>query len=93
MYFGLAFEPLVSLPVLTGAAVAALLVVALLLFSRSRGALIRALALGLAVLALANPSLTREERVTLIRAVDLGGQYYSRRNVGDSPFTGMEYEP
>jgi hypothetical protein len=38
-------------------------------------------------------ALSREERVTLIRAVDLGGQYYSRRNVGNSPFTGMEYEP
>lgn len=35
--------------------------------------------------------MTREERVTLIRAVDLGGQYYSRRNVeaGGS----MVYEP
>jgi len=65
MYFGLAFEPLVSLSVLIGAAVAALLVVALLLFSRSRGALVRALALALAVLALANPSLTREEREPL----------------------------
>jgi hypothetical protein len=65
MYFGLAFEPLVSLPVLIGAAVAALLVVTLLLFSRSRGALVRALALALAVLALANPSLTREEREPL----------------------------
>ena len=36
MNFGLAFDPLVSLPVLIGAAVAALLVVALLLLSRSR---------------------------------------------------------
>ncbi len=26
-------------------------------------------------------TLTREERLTLIRAIDLGGQYYSRRNV------------
>ena len=26
-------------------------------------------------------TLTREERLTLIRMADLGGQYYSRRNV------------
>ena len=45
------------------AAVAAAVVLALLLFvSRSRGATIRALALALVVLALANPSLTREDR-------------------------------
>jgi hypothetical protein len=38
-------------------------------------------------------TLTRAERVTLIRAVDLGAQYYSRRNVDGAAFTGMEYEP
>ncbi len=36
-------------------------------------------------------SMTREERVTLIRAVDLGGQYYSRRNADGSGAT--SYEP
>ncbi len=37
--------------------------------------------------------LTREERMMLIRAADLGGQYYSRRNVpgGFSSFTGTDY--
>src|SRR5271170_6950941 len=45
------------------AAVAAAVVLSLLLFvSRSHGAVIRALALALIVLALANPSLTREDR-------------------------------
>jgi hypothetical protein len=59
---GIAFAPLVAEPVLW-AAIAAAAVLALLLFvSRSRGATIRALALGLVVLALANPSLTREDR-------------------------------
>src|SRR6202050_3100796 len=62
MNFGIAFAPLVAEPVLW-AAIAAAIVLALLLFvSRSRGATIRALALGLVVLALANPSLTREDR-------------------------------
>lgn len=37
--------------------------------------------------------LTRAERVTLIRAIDLGGQYFSRRNVSGGPFTGMQYQP
>jgi hypothetical protein len=59
---GIAFAPLVAEPILW-AAVAAAVILALLLFvSRSRGATIRALALGLVVLALANPSLTREDR-------------------------------
>lgn len=34
-------------------------------------------------------TLTREERMTLIRAVDLGGQYYSRRNVEGADMWGM----
>jgi hypothetical protein len=32
-------------------------------------------------------SLTREERVKLIRAIDLGGQFYSRKNTGFEPMT------
>jgi hypothetical protein len=37
--------------------------------------------------------LTRDERLKLIRAIDLGGQYYSRRNVSGGPFAGMDYKP
>jgi hypothetical protein len=37
--------------------------------------------------------LTRQERLTLIRAIDLGAQYYSRRNVEGGQFVGMDYEP
>jgi hypothetical protein len=33
-------------------------------------------------------TLTRDERVKLIRAIDLGGQYYSRKNTGFQPMTG-----
>jgi hypothetical protein len=36
---------------------------------------------------------TREDRLTLIRSIDLGGQYYSRRNVDGGPFTGESYKP
>jgi hypothetical protein len=62
MNLGIAFAPLVAEPVLWAAVAAAVVLVLLLFVSRSRGATIRALALGLVVLALANPSLTREDR-------------------------------
>jgi len=69
MNLGIAFEPLISLPLLFGAAVVAALVAALLLFSRSRGAITRTIALALGVIALANPSLTREDRDPLTSVV------------------------
>ncbi len=62
MNLGIAFAPLVPDYVLWAAGMAAFLVCALLLFARSRGALMRVLALSLLVLALANPSFTREDR-------------------------------
>ena len=65
MNLGIAFAPLVGLPVLWAAVAAALILSLLLFISRSHGAVIRALALALLVLALANPSLTREDREPL----------------------------
>jgi len=65
MGYGIAFDPLVSTPLLIAAGAAALLVVALLLLSRSRSAIIRTLAFATAFLALANPSFTREDREPL----------------------------
>ena len=65
MSYGIAFDPLVSTPLLIAAGAAALLVVALLLLSRSRSAIIRTLAFATAFLALANPSFTREDREPL----------------------------
>ena len=62
MNFGIAFAPLVPTYVLWAAAIVALIVSALLLFIRSRGALMRAAAFALLILALANPSFTREDR-------------------------------
>jgi len=59
---GLSFAPLVSVQILI-AAIAAAAVLSLLLFvARSRGAIMRAAGLALIVLALANPSFTREDR-------------------------------
>ncbi len=62
MNLGVAFGPLVSAQILWAAAAAAFVLSLLLLVSRSRGAAVRALAFALIVLALANPSLTREDR-------------------------------
>ncbi|MGA9951019.1 MAG: hypothetical protein WBQ24_22440 [Xanthobacteraceae bacterium] len=62
MNLGVAFAPLISTPLLWAALVLACALVILLFVTRSHGAVIRALALGLIVLALANPSLTREDR-------------------------------
>jgi hypothetical protein len=60
--FGISFSPLVPITFVWAAVVVAALVAALLLVARSRGAVVRIAALVLMVLALANPSLTREDR-------------------------------
>jgi hypothetical protein len=59
---GISFAPLVPAYLVWVAFVVALVISAILLIARSRGAPLRAAALGLLVLALANPSLTREDR-------------------------------
>jgi hypothetical protein len=59
---GVSFAPLVPAYVVWAAFGVAVLIAGMLLLARSRGAPIRALALALLVLALANPSLTREDR-------------------------------
>src|SRR5580658_3786676 len=60
--FGIAFSPLVPDEVLWAAVAVAAAIAILLFVGRTRGAAIRALALALLVAALANPSLTREDR-------------------------------
>ncbi len=62
MNLGVSFAPLVPSYVVWAAFALALALSAMLLLVRSRGALVRAAALALMVLALANPSLTREDR-------------------------------
>jgi hypothetical protein len=60
--FGISFSPFIPVEYVWAAAALAAATAALLLVSRSRGALMRTGALALLVLALANPSLTREDR-------------------------------
>jgi hypothetical protein len=71
MNFGIAFSPLVPTYVLWGALAVTLVLAVMLVLARSRGAPIRIAALALFVLALANPSLTREDRdpLTSVAAV------------------------
>lgn len=83
MNLGIAFEPLISLTWLAGAAGMAALVAALLLLSRSRGALTRSIALALAVVALANPSLTREDRDPLTSVVAIVLDRSASQRFGD----------
>src|SRR5467141_2775398 len=65
MSYGIAFTPLVPSIVLWIALAAIVAIAALLLLGRSRGAAVRVAALALILLALANPSFTREDREPL----------------------------
>src|SRR5436305_6891501 len=65
MNYGIAFTPLVPSLVLWIALAAIVVIAALLLLGRARGAAVRVAALALILLALANPSFTREEREPL----------------------------
>ncbi len=65
MQYGIAFTPLVPSLVLWLAVAAIVVIAGLLLLGRARGAAVRVTALALIVLALANPSFTREDREPL----------------------------
>src|SRR5437773_11597959 len=62
MNFGISFSPLVPDYVMWAALVIACVLAALLILVRARGAWVRITAIALFVFALANPSLTREDR-------------------------------
>ncbi len=80
---GLAFSPLVPAYVLWAALAVALILGALLIASRSRGGVIRAGALLLMVFALANPSLTREDREPLSSVVSVVVDKSPSQNFGE----------
>src|SRR6266480_2791140 len=65
MQYGIAFTPLVPSLVLWIAVASIALIAGLLLLGRARGAAVRVTALALILLALANPSFTREDREPL----------------------------
>src|SRR5215813_9241047 len=71
MNYGIAFTPLVPSVVLWVALAAIVVIAGILLLARARGAAVRVAALALFLLALANPSFTREDRdpLTSVAAV------------------------
>jgi hypothetical protein len=81
--FGISFSPLVPIEFVWAAAAIAAVVVALLVLTRSRGVVIRAGALALMVLALANPSLTREDRDPLTSVAVVVVDKSPSQNFGD----------
>jgi len=81
--FGIAFAPLVPAYIVWAAFAVALAVSALLVFTRNRGALVRTAALALMVLALANPSFTREDREPLTSVAAVVIDKSPSQNFGD----------
>jgi hypothetical protein len=83
MNYGIAFTPLVPQIVLWVALGAIVVIAALLLIARSRGAWVRVAALALVALALANPSFTREDREPLSSVAAVVVDKSPSQNFGD----------
>src|SRR6266478_6850937 len=83
MNYGIAFTPLVPALVLWLAVAAIIVIAGLLLLGRSRGAAVRVAALALIVLALANPSFTREDREPLTSVVAVVVDKSPSQNFGE----------
>ncbi|MBR1218189.1 hypothetical protein JQ557_09340 [Bradyrhizobium sp. U87765 SZCCT0131] len=83
MEYGIAFAPLVPTTVLWIGLGAIVVIAALLLVGRARGAAIRVAALALILLALANPSFTREEREPLSSVAAVVVDRSPSQNFGD----------
>jgi hypothetical protein len=81
--YGITFAPLVPSYVLWGAAGLAVVLAVLLVVVRSRGWPVRVLALAMMVLALANPSFTREDREPLSSVVAVVVDKSPSQNFGD----------
>jgi hypothetical protein len=80
---GVAFAPLIGTHLLWATVAAAAVLALVMLIARSRGGVIRALALALVVLALANPSLTREDRQPLSSVAVVVVDKSPSQNFGD----------
>ncbi len=83
MTYGIAFTPLVPMIVLWSALAAIVVITVLLLAGRARGAAVRVAALALILLALANPSFTREEREPLSSVAAVIVDRSPSQNFGD----------
>src|SRR5258708_26685131 len=85
MQYGIAFTPLVPSLVLWLAVAAIIVIAALLLLGRARGAAVRVTGLALIVLALANPSFTREDREPLSSVAAVVIDQSPSQNFGGRP--------
>jgi hypothetical protein len=83
MQYGIAFTPLVPSLVLWVALAAIVAIAGLLLLGRARGAAVRVAALALILLALANPSFTREDREPLSSVAAVVIDKSPSQNFGD----------
>src|SRR5438445_5874163 len=83
MHYGIAFTPLVPTLVLWIAVAAIVVIAGLLLLGRARGAAVRVIALALILLALANPSFTREDREPLSSVAAVVIDKSPSQNFGD----------
>ncbi|ABE63989.1 conserved hypothetical protein [Nitrobacter hamburgensis X14] len=83
MTYGIAFAPLVPVVVLWTALAAIVVIAVLLVVGRARGAAVRVAALALILLALANPSFTREEREPLSSVAAVIVDKSPSQNFGD----------
>src|ERR1035437_4961074 len=83
MQYGIAFTPLVPSLVLWLGLAAIAVIAALLLLGRARGAAVRVTALALILLALANPSFTREDREPLSSVAAVVIDKSPSQNFGD----------
>src|SRR5512132_2204016 len=83
MNYGIAFTPLVPTIVLWIALAAIVVISALLLLGRARGAAVRVTALALILLALTNPSFTREDREPLSSVAAVVIDKSPSQNFGD----------
>jgi hypothetical protein len=83
MQYGIAFTPLVPSLVLWIALAAIAVIAVLLLLGRARGAAVRVAALALILLALANPSFTREDREPLSSVAAVVIDKSPSQNFGD----------
>jgi hypothetical protein len=83
--FSLAFTPLLAWPLLAALGALALVVVGLGVYGRRRGTSLRALGLALVLLALADPSLVREDRDPLKEVVAVVVDKSGSQTIGDRP--------
>lgn len=81
----LSFTPLVPWPVLAAFGVLAAILAVLAVLARGRTALLRAVALGLVLLALANPSLVREDRDPVKDVAAIVVDRSGSQTLGDRP--------